>query len=181
MYADANWKYQWWHDGSEPAEGVKVTEAAITGEGSYTVGLDFTGTPEGAASGIAFAAIGLENGEKALPGWKIRVDEIRVNGQPIEAKKGYTSSDDGIITRSNIYNEWVSELPADARSWDGVTEDANWITVDKAAFERVENVEVDFTLFRYGADMAYIMFADSSWTSQYWGTDDSAVKRPTRP
>ena len=38
------------------------------------------------------------------------MDEIRVNGQPIEAKKGYTSSDDGIITRSNIYNEWVSEL-----------------------------------------------------------------------
>ena len=48
---------------------MKVTEAAITGEGSYTVGLDFTGTPEGAASGIAFAAIGLENGEKVLPGW----------------------------------------------------------------------------------------------------------------
>lgn len=179
MYADANWQYQWWHDGSEPAEGVKVTEAAVTGEGQYTVGLDFTGTAEGAASGIAFAAVGLENGEKALPGWKIRVDEIRVNGQAIDAKKGYTSSDDGVVTRSNIYNEWVSELPADARSWDGVTEDATWTTVDKAAFERVETFEVDFTLFRYGVDTAYIKFADASWAANYMDCADTKDNTPT--
>ncbi len=176
MYADANWQYQWWHDGNEPADGVKVTEVAVTGEGKYTVGLDFTGTADGAASGVAFAAIGIADGETALPNYTIRVDEIRVNGQPIEAAKGYTSSDDGKITRSNIYNEWVSEIPSDARSWDGSTADASWITVNKDDFASVQTVEVDFTLFRYGETTAYIMFADGSWTYSYWGTDDSAVK-----
>lgn len=176
MYADANWNYQWWHDGSEPANGVKVTEVAVTGEGKYTVGLDFTETPDGAASGIAFAAVGLDQGEKNMPGWDIRVDEIRVNGEAIALTKGYTSSDDKVVTRSNIYNEWVGELPSDARSWDGSLDGASAITVDKAAFESVKTIEVDFTLFQYGEAMAYIMFADGGWTSQYWGSDDSAVK-----
>ena len=168
MYADAAWANQWWHDGSEPAEGVTVTEAELTGEGDYTVGLDFTGVEGGAAAGLAFAAVGISDGEAAFPGWFIRINEIRVNGEAIEVDKGYTSSDDGVVTRMNIYNEWVSDLPEDARTFDGYVDDANWMIVDPADFESVATVEVDFSLLKYGIDTAYIMFADSTWERQYW-------------
>ena len=168
MYADAAWANQWWHDGSEPAGGLKVTEAEVTGVGDYTVGLDFTGTEAGKAEGLAFAAVGISDGEAAFPGYFIRINEIRVNGAAIEADKGYTSSDDGVVTRMNIYNEWVSDLPSDARTYDGYVDDANWMIVDPADFAAVETVEVDFSLLKYGVDTAYIMFADSSWERQYW-------------
>jgi len=163
MYADGAWVNQVWNPGETPA-GMTVTEATLTGEGDYTVGLAFE-TP---AEGLAFAALGIENGESAFPGWKIRINEIRVNGEAIATSKGYTSSDDGIVTRMNIYNEWVGELPADARSFDGKVDDASWMIVDKAAFESVSSVEVDFTFMKYGIDTAYIMYADSNWAVQYW-------------
>lgn len=163
MYADGAWVNQVWNPGETP-EGVKVTEAAVTGEGDYTVGLEFA-TP---AEGLAFAALGISDGEKAFPNWSIKINEIRVNGEAIEVKKGYTSSDDQVVTRMNIYNEWVAELPADAHSYDGTTDDASWMIVDKEAFASVSSVEVDFSFYRYGVDTAYIMFADGGWAKQYW-------------
>ncbi len=172
MYADGAWVNQVWNAGETPA-GMTVTEAAITGEGDYTVGLAFE-TP---AEGLAFAALGISGGEANFPGWKIRINEIRVNGEAIAITKGYTSSDDGNVTRMNIFNEWVGELPADARSWDGNVADASWIMVDKEAFAAVSSVEVDFSFYRYGIDTAYIMFADSAWGAQYWldGNDYAGV------
>lgn len=172
MYADGSWVNQVWNAGETPA-GMTVTEAAITGEGDYTVGLAFE-TP---AEGLAFAALGIADGEANFPGWKIRINEIRVNGEPIAVSKGYTSSDDGVVTRMNIFNEWVSELPADARSFDGKTDDASWMIVDREAFASVSSVEVDFSFMKNGIDTAYIMFADSSWAAQYWldGNDYAGV------
>ena len=172
MYADGAWVNQVWNAGETPA-GMTVTEATITGEGDYTVGLAFD-TP---AEGLAFAALGIADGESYFPGWKIRINEIRVNGEAIAVSKGYTSSDDGVVTRMNIFNEWVSELPADARSFDGKTDDANWVIVDKEAFASVESVEVDFSFMKNGIDTAYIMFADSAWAAQYWldGNDYAGV------
>ncbi len=167
MFADGSWVNQVWNAGEQPA-GVKVTEATITGEGDYTVSLDFTGTEAGKAEGLAFTALGIDKGEQAYPGWKIRINEIRINGQAIQIGKGYTSSDEGIVTRMNIYNEWVGEVPADARSWDGNTEDASWIIVNKDDFASVETYEVDFSFIKYGTDTAYIMFADANWGAQYW-------------
>ncbi len=167
MFADASWVNQVWNPGEQP-EGVKVTEAAITGEGDYTVGLDFTGTAAGKAEGVAFTALGISNGEQNFPKWKIKINEIRVNGQAIAVGKGYTSSDDTIVTRMNIYNEWVGELPADARSWDGMTEGASWIIVNKDDFASIETFEVDFSFIEKGIDTAYIMFADAAWANQYW-------------
>lgn len=163
MFADAAWVNQVWNAGETPA-GMTVTEATITGEGDYTVGLAFE-TP---AEGVAFTALGIADGENVFPGWKIRINEIRVNGQAIEAKKGYTSSDDGIVTRMNIFNEWVSELPADARSWDGDLADASWMIVNKEDFASVSSFEVDFSFIKYGIDTAYIMYADANWAQQYW-------------
>ena len=80
-----------------------------------------------------------------------------MNGEAVPFTKGYTSSDDGIETRMNVYNEWVSELPTDARSFDGSLEGAAPIIVDKEAFDAVKTVEIDFVLHQYPLDEAYIM------------------------
>ena len=164
MYADAAWAKQYW--GGNPDEGVTAINAQINGFGDYTIGLEFAEE----AQGLAFAAVGIVNGEKTYPGAYIRVNAIRVNGEDIAYAKGYTSSDDGITTRMNLYNEWVSELPSDARSFDGSIEDAAPIVVNKEDFAAVKSVEIDFTLVPV-TDTAYLMYADAAWAKQYWGGD----------
>ena len=162
MYADSAWANQFWYDGNEYPVTAKTVE--VTGAGEYTVGLEFNAE----AQGLAFAALGIKNGETALPNYTLEIKAIRVNGKEIAFEKGYTSSDDGLETRMNIYNEWVSELPADARSFDGKTDDAKPIIVDKELFAAVKSIEVDFVLHQFGVDTAYIMYADSAWANQYW-------------
>ena len=162
MYADGAWANQFWYDGNEYP--VKATTAEINGAGEYTVGLEFNEE----AQGLAFTALGIKNGETLLPGYTIELKAIRVNGEEIAFEKGYTSSDDGVETRMNIYNEWVSELPKDARSFDGKTDDAKPIIVDKELFAAVKTIEIDFILHQYGVDTAYIMYADGAWANQYW-------------
>ena len=162
MYANGDWSYQYF--GSDVPEGVTVKNAELTGAGEYTVGLEFANE----SAGLAFAAVGIADGELKLPGYTIEIKAIRVNGEEIAFEKGYTSSDDGIVTRMNIYNEWVGELPADARSFDGKTDDAKWMIVDKELFAAVKSVEVDFVLHQYGVDEAYLMYANGDWSYQYW-------------
>ncbi len=163
MYADAAWANQYWFDGNEYPVTAKNTY--VTGAGAYTVGLEFAEPAEG----LAFAAIGIDGGEMAFPNYTIELKEIRVNGEAIEAKKGYTSSDDGFTTRMNLYNEWVGDtLPDDARSFDGKTDDASPMIVDKEAFASVKTVEVDFVMHQFGVDTAFLMYADSAWANQYW-------------
>ncbi|MBQ3668629.1 MAG: hypothetical protein II920_05325, partial [Clostridia bacterium] len=163
MYADGSWVNQYW--GEEAPEGVTAINAALTGEGEYTVGLEFAT----AAEGLAFAAVGLDNGENVFPNYTIEIKSVSINGEAIAFTKGYTSSDDGVTTRMNIYNEWVSELPSDARSFDGSLEGATPAIVDKELFTGVEKVEVTFALHQFQLDTAFIMYADAAWANQYWG------------
>lgn len=165
MYADSGWKYQYW--GAEPENGVVAKNATITGPGTYTVGLDFTQTEDKLASGLAFTALGIKTGERTFPGYFIKIRDIKVNGKSISFKKGYTSSDDKVVTRMNIYNEWVGELPDGARSYDGKVDDATWMITDKEAFASVETVEVTFEFIQPAAE-AYIMYADTAWKYTYF-------------
>lgn len=88
--------------------GLKPTDVEITGEGVYTVALDFTGTEKGFAANTAFSAVGISNGEQKFPGYCINVTEVRINGEPVKLKgRNYTCSDDGKCTRANLFNEWV--------------------------------------------------------------------------
>ena len=160
MYANADWSQQYWLDGNEYPT-VTAKNVTVTGAGEYTVGLEFAEESQG----LAFIAIGTDGGEIAFPNYTIELKAIRVNGEAVEFKKGYTSSDDGITTRMNIYNEWVAELPADARSFDGKTEDAAPVIVDKEAFASVKTVEADFVLHQFGVDKAYLMYADAAVTA----------------
>ena len=168
-YADSAWTYQYW--GGDADNGVVATNAEITGDGNYTVALDFTKTEAGKAEGLAFSAVVISSGSAYFPGAYITVTEVKVNGEAIEYGKGYTSSDDGKELRSNIYNEWVSELPEDAKRADGDMDGATPTPVSADAFASVETVEVNFTVS--GTDTCcYIAYADSSWNYQNWGTED---------
>ena len=160
MYADGSWAYQYW--GADVPEGVTPINAEVTGPGAYTVGLEFAEE----AQGLAFAAVGILDGEMKLPGYTIELKAVRVNGEEIGFGKGYTSSDDGVVTRMNLYNEWVSAVPSDARSFDGSLENAAPIVVEKEAFAAVKKVEVDFVLHKA---TAYIMYANADWSASYWG------------
>ncbi len=88
--------------------GIVPTDAQITGPGTYTVALDFTGTETGYAANTAFSAIGISNGEQNYPGYCIYFTEMKINGETVKLKgRNYTCSDDGKCTRSNLFNEWV--------------------------------------------------------------------------
>ena len=63
------------------SEGLVATNAIITGEGKYTVGLDFTGTAQGYSASVAFAAIGISNGEALYPNYLVNIKEVRINGE----------------------------------------------------------------------------------------------------
>ena len=162
MYANADWSVQNWGVDDNDEAGVKVNPARVTGAGTYTTSLEFA-TP---AEGVAFTALGIDKAEREFPGGTIEIKAIRINGEPVEFGKGYTSSDDGKVTRMNIYNEWVSALPADARRADQDLTDAAPVIVDKEAFASVSTMEVEF---EYLPLSAYLMFANADWSVQNWG------------
>lgn len=142
-YADGAWLYQYWGDPVDT--GVITTDVEVTGPGVYTVGLDFTETADGKALGLAFTAPIIQGAATNYPGYIMTVDEVKINGNAIDITKGYTNDEDGHI-RSNIYNEWVGSLPADARTADGSLDGASAVIVDKEDFAEVETITVTFTL-----------------------------------
>jgi len=143
-YADTAWLYQYWGDAVDT--GVVATDAVVTGVGQYTVALDFTKTADGKALGLAFTAPMIQGGEVSFPGYFIQVDSIVINGKEVAFTKNYTSSDDKITTRTNLYNVWVAELPVDAHTPDGSLDGASAVIVDPALFAEVETISVTFTV-----------------------------------
>ncbi len=184
MFSDPNWdSCQYW--GEDDVYAPKATNAVINGNGTYTVSVDAfqsvenedTGEVEDVegTTGLSFAAIGVTNGEKFLPTGetdedgnptyyqitmtvdKVVVDgvECTLNGTP------YTSSDDGVVTRVNLYNAWVSDLPDDARTVEGtktdgtIAADAAPAALDLTEFEDGwTTMEVTFTVSGYPEDAA---------------------------
>ncbi len=132
------------YDPTNKSTGVKATNALITGEGQYTVSLDFSAA--GIANGVNFSALGIYNGEKLFPGYIITIDSLKVNGEETELTgKPFTNSDDGKCTRVNLKNPWVSKPPDDARVADGDLEGISaqvWQIGDR---KRITTIEVTFT------------------------------------
>lgn len=147
--------------------------AHIEGNGDYTVSVtaetngfryDTTGDINGefAVKGIGFAAVIIDDAEKAMPDAVITINSIKVDGNDIGlTKKSYTNTESGSV-RANIFNEWVSDdsLPSDARSAEGAlfnNGDVNSPTeindggfsaqiVSREDFAQWKNVEVSFTI-----------------------------------
>ena len=129
------------------SEGLVATNAIITGEGKYTVGLDFTGTAQGYSASVAFAAIGISNGEALYPNYVINIKEVRINGEIYRLKgRAYTTSDDGVCTRVNLYNEWVTSVPKTARLPGGNLAGATPtpINCNDAVIAEIKTIEIDF-------------------------------------
>ncbi|MGN0597423.1 MAG: hypothetical protein ACI4J1_08880 [Ruminiclostridium sp.] len=153
-FSGGDWCAQYWLDGKE----YKSTahNAVITGDGTYTVSVDAAAEFEDEETGemvtvdgttdLAFAAIEVVNGETLFPGMILTIDSIKFDGVEVAfTGTPYTSSDDGVTTRANIYNEWVSQLPEDARTIDGLAADASATPIDKAVGAWT-TMEVTFTV-----------------------------------
>lgn len=131
--------------------GIVNTDVVITDSGTYTVGLDFTGTTVGASKNIAFAAVGIANGESLFPHYVIDIQEVLINGEAVElSAKPYTTSDGNNCTRVNLYNEWVSTVPVGVRTVDGSTEGVSPCVLDLSG-PGMENIETVSVTFYYGA------------------------------
>ena len=131
--------------------GIVPTDVEITGEGVYTVALDFTGTEKGYAENTAFCAVGVANGEQLFPGMCINVTECRVNGEKVKLLgRNYTCSDDGKCTRTNLFNEWVDMKSLDKSKirilygdFTGIS--ATLLNRADPVMSRIETLEVTFT------------------------------------
>lgn len=129
----------------DKAAGLVAADAVINGAGTYTISLDFTGTDAGFAEGTAFSAIGISNAEVLYPGYMIDIKEIEVNGQPYKLTgTPYTTSDNGICTRMNLYNEWVTDIPDTARVMGGNAADAAATVVDNETLGQIKTLKITF-------------------------------------
>ena len=133
------------YDPDSKTAGVVAKDVQVTGEGTYTIGLDFTGTDAGVSRSTAFSAIGIANAEELFPGYVINIKEILVNGEPYKmAGRNYTSSDDDLCTRSNLYNEWVGSVPDDARTVGGGTTGCTPCVIDNQNIGDIYTIEITF-------------------------------------
>ena len=113
---------------------------------------DITGDANGeyTPAGCSFMSVMVKDGVTLYPNMAIEITSIRVNGEEIPmTAKNYTSTDDGVEMRANIYNEWVNELPEDAHDANGpVTDNSTYSAqiIDKNLIETWTSVEVDFTV-----------------------------------
>lgn len=131
-------------------EGVSSVDVAITQAGIYTVSIDFSQTSAGHASGIEFMALGIFHGETNFPDYIVRINEIKVNGEVIDLRGiSYTTADKGgeieDTTRVNLYNAWVTTVPADVRlEQERLRPHATPVIVYPDDFETVVTIEVTF-------------------------------------
>ena len=146
------------------------TNAEITGDGSYTVGMVAT---EG-QSLVQFNALEVVNGESYLgTGCVLTVDSIKINGEDVALTgSSYTCSADGsgVTTRVNIYNEWNApddtatagdDSHLDQRVAEGNLMDASaclfssdYVNASSGSGFLVESMEVNFTVSGFGTQAA---------------------------
>lgn len=133
------------YDPDSKTAGIKATDVEVTGEGTYTIALDFTGTDAGMSISTAFSAIGIANAEELFPGYVINIKEVLINGEHYKLHgRNYTSSDDGLCTRSNLYNEWVPAIPDDARTVGGGTQGCSPTVFHQDDLGEIKTLEITF-------------------------------------
>lgn len=145
MYQSGDWSISYsvgdTYDPTNMTMGVKAANVEVTGEGTYTVSLDLSDL---SANGFAFSALGISNGEKFFPGYIVDIKEILINGEAyVPEGDDYTSSDDGKCTRVNLYNQWVSSVPEEARIVGGDLSNATPKLID-VGNKNIETLEITF-------------------------------------
>lgn len=82
----------------------------------------------------------------------------------------------------NIVNEWVGELPDDARAYDGTlptNQETPWVIVDKSAFASVHSIEVDFELLSSVTEDEAGVWAYKYWFNMPGSATPTRTPRPT--
>ncbi len=158
MFNDADWGMLYSvgdvYDSTSKTAGVVANDVLITGAGTYTVSLDFTGTDKGYANSVVFSALGITNAELLYDNPTIENLVIEINGEVVAlAGDYYTSSDDSICTRVNLYNSWVSKAPDDARRLDGDLSNATPTLLDPDSLGKIYTISVTFDFYYDGCDM----------------------------
>ena len=133
------------YDPVSKTEGVIATDTKIAGVGTYTVSLDFTATQNGYADSTAFTALAIGNGELLYPGYTIHIVEVLVNDEPYPLNGiPYTTSDNQICTRVNLYNEWISKIPNNARTLNGDLTNASACLLEKDTLGQIKTLSITF-------------------------------------
>lgn len=149
MFSSSDWAVSYAVGDDHPTggtDGIVATEALITGEGTYTVGLDFSGTYAGSANSTVFAAIGILNGENLFPGYKITITQVLINGEEYKfSGENYTTSDNQICTRTNLYNGWVTSIPSAARTAGNLKNAPATGILDPEKLGSIKSIEITFT------------------------------------
>lgn len=122
-------------------EGITATDVLVNGAGEYTVSLDFAG----GNTGLTFAALAIADAEVTYPDALIEIKSITVDGKELELiAEPYTTSDDGLCTRVNLLNEWVSKLPEEARNASGDLSNCSPVIIDKTELVDIKNITITF-------------------------------------
>ena len=130
---------------SSKTEGIVATDVEVTGEGRYTVSLDLTQTSAGYGNSTVFCALAIGNGETLFPNSVINLKEVVINGEQYELDGSpYTTSDDGICTRVNLYNEWITDIPNTARAENNNLANATPKLLNAETLGNVETISVTF-------------------------------------
>ena len=133
------------YDPTAKTDGLVATDVRITGAGTYTVSLDFTGMSAGFADSTIFTALAISNGEQLFPGYVINITDMKVNGETYALTgKPFTTSDDGKTTRVNVFNDWVTAIPDGARTADGNLTGVSPSIVDAATLGHIQTMSITF-------------------------------------
>lgn len=172
---DSQWWLQYWgSDMDYLTYNAGVVE--ITGDGSYTVSVtidtdacryDTTGDASGelVANGSEFMAVQIMDGADLFPDAIITIDSVVVTGTDGTANEmeltasSYTNTEEADVDdvmhnniRANVYNAYVSDLPDDARSTEGLLSDLDDASaysstiIDNSAIGDWMTIEVNFTV-----------------------------------
>lgn len=144
----------WWPQRTsidQTGNGINYIDAVVTGQGSYTVGLDFKsqGWHSNGANGISNAYIVIENGEAEMAGSYVQITDIRVNGTSVDYNNNLTvpftwDAADQNDTAIPLYVSWMNDVDHNGwnrREW---ADDATCSVLDPSVIVNADNIEIDF-------------------------------------
>lgn len=144
----------WWPQRQQidqTGNGVNYTDAVVTGQGAYTVGLDFKsqGWHANGANGINSAYLVIEGGESVMPGSYVQITDIRVDGKSVAFNNNLTvpftwDTADQTDTAVPLFLAWMNDQDHNTwnrREWG---EDATCKVLDPSVVVNAGGIEVDF-------------------------------------
>ena len=163
----------WWpqHEAADQpssATGVDATNANVTGPGKYTVGLTFNW--QKAESALQFNLV-LNNAENVLPGYYVKITDIRVNGKSIDLKSNVYGKyhNDQNADFVPIYNNyWDKKLSPDSTGPYGMRafddeENATYEIINPDDIVSGSTIEVDFIVAKNAGEMPTETNNDPVW------------------